>query len=68
MMSGTAANDAAVMLGLNELSVPHAHYNPSLGTGGNNFLVHHEPIETPDSGTGVILSAPLSGGLLTPRE
>lgn len=40
---GPTVNDAAVMLGLNELSV---HYNHSLGTGGNNSLIHHEPTET----------------------
>ena len=64
MRSGTAA-----MLGLNELSVPHVHYNPSLGTGGNNFLVHHEPIETPPvSETRASLPTPPSGDLLAPRE
>ena len=46
MRFGATVNDAAVMLGLNELSLPHVHYNHGLGAGGNDSLVHHEPTET----------------------
>lgn len=64
MMTGTASNYTATMLGLYELNSPYAHFNPNLGPSEDDSPSVQEPVPQ----TTNTLSTPLSTGLLTPRE
>ena len=69
MMTGTASNTAAAMLGLYELNHPYAHFNPNLGTGGNGFPVHQPPTQIPPVPPAAnVLPTPLSTSSLTLHE
>ena len=64
MMTDTASNAVAAMLGLHELNPPYAHFNPNLVPSGNSAPVHQQaPLVPP---TAEALPPPTIS--LTPRE
>ena len=64
MMTGTASDNTATMLGLYELNPPYAHFNPNLDAGGSGPPVHQPPVPQMTNN----FSTPLSTTPLTPRE
>lgn len=69
MMTGTASNTTAAMLGLYELNSPYAHYNPNLDAGGSGLPNYQPPVQTsPVLPITNAPPAPLSTAPLTPHE